>query len=306
MLKTIDISDIRPNPFNARKHYDPRSIRQLADEIADSGFWSGTLRGRKRDGKVELAFGHRRIEALKILGKTSVQIDILDLDDDEMAEQGLVENLQRQGLQPVERVDAIDALVKRLAQKLGSKEAAYERARIVLGYASAGVVENLASISRFEAAAKRLIGDSEDQLKLDDAKRAHQFGGLAMMKTCIEHNVRGQKLKELVPSVNAIPDDAIKAKVKDLVIAGKLTTAPQVENRATALTLQKSEREEKAPADLQEWAVRWTHEMRGLTERLTAAALYMDYIDELPPVARNFREAAHALIKVLSEMVKSG
>src|SRR5215471_11552088 len=95
MLKTIYVNKILPNLFNVCTTYDEDSIKEIADEIEVTGFWNGSLRGRMKGDKVELCFGHRRLMALKKLKVPVVQVDIVALNDDEMAIQGLTENLQR-------------------------------------------------------------------------------------------------------------------------------------------------------------------------------------------------------------------
>src|SRR5215471_13210594 len=98
MIRTVKIKDIRPNPFQSRKAMDADATKSLAEEIARIGLWTGALRGRQHDGHVELCFGHRRLEAVKLLGWKEVDVDLVRLTDEEMALQALIENLQREGL----------------------------------------------------------------------------------------------------------------------------------------------------------------------------------------------------------------
>ena len=111
MIKTIELKNIKPNPFNARVDYDEKPINDLAKEIDKVGFWAGALRGRMQNGKIELCFGHRRLAALKKLGRKEVQIDVVELSDEDMAMQGLAENLQRQGLNDMEKAEGVKQLV---------------------------------------------------------------------------------------------------------------------------------------------------------------------------------------------------
>jgi len=48
MLKTVELKNIKPNPFNARLEYEEKPINELAKEIEKLGFWTGSLRGRRR------------------------------------------------------------------------------------------------------------------------------------------------------------------------------------------------------------------------------------------------------------------
>jgi ParB/RepB/Spo0J family partition protein len=89
---------------------DSERVRQLAEEIKSQGYWEGALRARRVDG-YQLVFGHRRLEALKLLGYQQVNLEIVDLDDSQMALQGLVENFQREGLSDIEKANGIKRLL---------------------------------------------------------------------------------------------------------------------------------------------------------------------------------------------------
>ena len=114
MKVVINIKDILPNPYQARKRMDKRAIRALADEIEASGLWPGSLRGRMRGSKVELCYGHRRLAALKHLGWDKVEVEIDELSDEEMALQSLAENFQREGLTDIEKAEGNEDVARKL------------------------------------------------------------------------------------------------------------------------------------------------------------------------------------------------
>lgn len=60
LIMKVRVNNIKPNPFQVRASYNKESLRALAEEIESEGLWFGALRGRPRNGKVELCFGHRR------------------------------------------------------------------------------------------------------------------------------------------------------------------------------------------------------------------------------------------------------
>src|SRR4030095_13734659 len=165
MLQTVEVKKIVSNPFNARTSYDEQSIKELADEIKESGFWSGSLRGREKNGKVELCFGHRRLAALKLLRIPKVEVDIQSLSDDEMAMQGLAENLQRRGLNEIDKVDGIKRLAERFTQEQIAK---------MLGYESRDIIEKFIEIANFPEPVKKLI--AQGRISGRAASVAMQFG----------------------------------------------------------------------------------------------------------------------------------
>ena len=106
-MNMVSVKDIVPNPFQSRKLMDPADIKLLAAEIKEKGFWHGALRARRVNGKYELVFGHRRLAALKQLGVKEVEVEVIKLDDTGMAEDSLVENMQRMGLTDMDKAEAI-------------------------------------------------------------------------------------------------------------------------------------------------------------------------------------------------------
>jgi ParB family chromosome partitioning protein len=128
-VETVSIAAIDPNLFQAGQSIDRRRIQELADEIKEIGLWPGSLRAPQVDGHYELVFGDRRLEALKLLGRKSVDLEVVNLDDTAMATQALVENLQHEGLTDIQKANAIKHLLglrhhtlKQLAHLLGYNE----------------------------------------------------------------------------------------------------------------------------------------------------------------------------------------
>src|SRR4051812_20415223 len=107
MATDIPLNDIVDNPFQPRTSFDPAALQSLAKEMEAEGFWRGSLQGRRKDGKVELVFGHRRLRALRLLNTPSVSVEILSLTDAQMALRSLEENMQREGLTDLEKADAV-------------------------------------------------------------------------------------------------------------------------------------------------------------------------------------------------------
>src|SRR5262245_38835362 len=81
----IPVSKIKSNPYRDLDLFpiDKEEVSDLKESINEFGFFGGLV-GRKVNGFVELGFGHKRFEALKRSGATSVEVLISDLDDDGM------------------------------------------------------------------------------------------------------------------------------------------------------------------------------------------------------------------------------
>ncbi|MBE6121420.1 MAG: ParB/RepB/Spo0J family partition protein [Erysipelotrichaceae bacterium] len=110
----IPIGEIRPNPYQPRKEFDPQSLNELADSIAQHGIFTPLLVRRSSISGYELITGERRLRAAKIAGLETVPAISVDFTDEEMMEISLLENIQRENLNPIEEAAAYESLVKRL------------------------------------------------------------------------------------------------------------------------------------------------------------------------------------------------
>lgn len=122
------IEDIRPSSRQPRKHIDKASIKELSDSIRQSGIIQPLLvRPMPESEKAyELVAGERRWRAARLAGLESVPVIVREIDDREAMALSLVENLQREDLNPLEEADAYKLLIEdfgfkqdELAQKVG-------------------------------------------------------------------------------------------------------------------------------------------------------------------------------------------
>jgi len=104
----LDLID--PSPWQPRSTFDGEELRALADSIAEQGLLV-PLGVRARGGRYELVHGERRLRALRLLGRASAPVTLLDMADARVREAALVENLQRADLDPIETALAYQALL---------------------------------------------------------------------------------------------------------------------------------------------------------------------------------------------------
>ncbi|MCR5373579.1 MAG: ParB/RepB/Spo0J family partition protein [Solobacterium sp.] len=109
----LKISEIRPNPYQPRKEFDPKALNELADSIRLHGIFTPLL-VRKSVKDYELITGERRLRAAKIAGLNTVPCIEVDFSEEEMMEISILENVQREDLNPLEEAAAYESLVKRL------------------------------------------------------------------------------------------------------------------------------------------------------------------------------------------------
>ena len=108
----LNILDIEPNKEQARKQFDEATLSELADSIAQHGVLQPLLVRPILGGGYQLIAGERRWRASRIAGLTQVPVVIKELSDDEAAVISLIENLQREDLNPVEEAFGFASLIK--------------------------------------------------------------------------------------------------------------------------------------------------------------------------------------------------
>ena len=133
-VTTIRISDIEPRKDQPRKSFDDESIQLLADSIAIHGVLQPIIVRENANfpDTYEIIAGERRWRAAKMAGLSEMPVVIVDGDDLKIAQIALVENVQREDLNPVEEAFAYQALIERfgLTQEQLSKEVGKSRSAI--------------------------------------------------------------------------------------------------------------------------------------------------------------------------------
>lgn len=111
----VKLLDIEPNRDQPRKQFDEAALAELSDSIARHGVLQPLLVRPMPDGGYQLVAGERRWRASRMAGLTEVPVVIRDLTDSQVAELALVENLQRENLNPLEEANGY----KELSEKFG-------------------------------------------------------------------------------------------------------------------------------------------------------------------------------------------
>lgn len=107
----IPVSEIRSNPYQPRKTFDIESLNELADSIKEYGVIQPIIVKKSIKG-YELIAGERRTKAAKIAGLEMIPAVIKEFDDKEMMEIALVENIQREDLNPIDEALSISNIIK--------------------------------------------------------------------------------------------------------------------------------------------------------------------------------------------------
>lgn len=130
-IMMLRVSEIEPNPTQPRKHFDPEALAQLADSIARHGLLQPIAVRETDSGFYQIIAGERRWRAAKMAGLIEIPAIQYDMDDRKAAELALIENLQREDLNPIEEALAFRSLIRdygmtqeETAQQIGKSRSA--------------------------------------------------------------------------------------------------------------------------------------------------------------------------------------
>ena len=112
-VMTIRISEIAPNPLQPRTIFDAARLQELANSIQTNGIIQPIL-VRRHSGHYELIAGERRLRAAKLAGLEDVPAIVQDFADERLLEVALIENIQREDLNPIETAQALDRLSREM------------------------------------------------------------------------------------------------------------------------------------------------------------------------------------------------
>jgi len=229
-IQEIDVAKISPNPFQPRKTFEPTALKELADSIKEHGVIQPLVVTRTPTG-FELVVGERRFRASQLAGMEKVPAIIKEaMVDQTKLEVALIENIQRQELNPIEEAQAYERLMKtfdltqeQVAKKVGkSRPAVANTVRLL----------NLpAEIQRGVIEGKIMEGHARALLGLNDAEKM-----LLMYKVVIEQNLNVRqvefKVRELTQKRamdSAAPDPKLLAMESEL--RGKLGTQVKIQRQ---------------------------------------------------------------------------
>ncbi len=162
----IPIKDVRSNPYQPRKTFDEDALNELAESIKAFGIVQPIVVKKSIKG-YELVAGERRCKASKLAGLSNIPAIVKDFTDEEMMEIALLENIQREDLNPIEIADSIDKIIK-------AKHITQEEFAVKFGK-SRSYITNLIGILKLPNSVKKLVETKKLSLsharalsKLDD------------------------------------------------------------------------------------------------------------------------------------------
>lgn len=307
MIKEVPIKLVRPNPFHARNKgseaMSEQAIAALADEIKELGYWEAPLRARKRNGKFEIVWGHRRLKALTKLRRGKVVLDVQDLTDDQMLLEMAVENFQRHALTDSEK----RSVWRKVKEQCGGS---IEDARKILGLPSKSARDlNIACKAEDEKASLETLSNAT-------AARAHQFGGKEMVDTARRKRMAREQIDTISRAINQRSRDnpSLAEPLKQAAKKGKISSAEDVDREARKFQQKRfddavKKAKKKAPRDLLKVVSGWVDDLPEIIEKLDAVASSREYADYIvegdPKLAAAFKRQLRDLVRVAGRLEKN-
>lgn len=168
----VAIEKLMPGEFQPRRSFEKTSLQELAASIKESGILQPIVARRVASGKLEIVAGERRWRAAQIAGLTEVPVILKTFADKEALELAIVENIQREDLNPIDEAEAYQRLAdefkmtqQQIADRVGKDRATVANALRVLSLPNE-VKDMVASKDISLGHAKVLLGTEEPQKQL--------------------------------------------------------------------------------------------------------------------------------------------
>ena len=224
----ISIEDIETNPYQPRRHFDPESLQELAASIKEHGVLQPLL-VRKKDPGYQLIAGERRLRAAKQAGLSTVPVVVKALDDRTVMEIALVENLQREDLNPLEEAEAYQRLItefnltqEEVAKAVGKSRPAIANTLRLLtlpepiqqlvanGQLTMGHARALLSLERPEEQlyiSEKIITEKLSVRETEEIVRQTRLSGVSRETPGEEEEKKQKERQKIDPNLQAIIDD---------------------------------------------------------------------------------------------------
>jgi ParB family chromosome partitioning protein len=139
-VQQIPIDEVGMNPFQPRTRFDEPALQELTDSIRANGILQPIIVRRTGGDGYEIVAGERRFRAARLAGLDAVPAIIRDVDDRQMMELALIENIQREDLNPIDEAKAYHALIQQvglthdqISERVGKQRSSITNALRILG-----------------------------------------------------------------------------------------------------------------------------------------------------------------------------
>ena len=207
-LATLSVDKLQPGKYQPRTYMDQASLESLADSIRAQGIMQPIVVRLVNDGKYEIIAGERRWRASQIAGLKEVPVIIKEIADDVALAMALIENIQRENLNPIEEANGIQRLINEF-------DMTHETAAQAVGR-SRSAVTNLLRLQNLHVVVQEMLAQSK--LDMGHARALLTLEG-AKQITAAEEIVQNQlsvrSAEQLVKKLSSVERSPVKTITKD-------------------------------------------------------------------------------------------
>jgi len=207
-LATLAVGKLQPGKYQPRTHMDQASLESLADSIRSQGVMQPIIVRLVSDDQYEIIAGERRWRASQLAGLTEVPVIIKEIPDEAALAMALIENIQRENLNPIEEANGIQRLINEF-------DMTHETAAQAVGR-SRSAVTNLLRLQNLHAVVQEMLADARLDmgharalLTLDGAKQ------IAAAEEIVQNQLSVRSAEQLVKKLSSAAAAPTKVSAKD-------------------------------------------------------------------------------------------
>jgi len=194
-VEQIPVDDIRSNPYQPRKNFDPEALEELAESVRQNGVLQPIIVRKSSAKGYELVAGERRHKASIIAELETIPAIVRDLNEEFMIRYAILENLQREDLTALEEADAYQLMMDKLSLT-------QEKVADALGKSRSHVANHL-RLRTLPDEVKQLITDNK--LSMGQARTLRSLGDekqvIALAKKAVKEHLTVRQLEKIVSDI---------------------------------------------------------------------------------------------------------
>ncbi len=227
----IDLNEIRSNPYQPRKSFNEESLKELAESIKEHGIVQPIIVKKSIKG-YELIAGERRTKASRLAGLKTIPAIVKEFDDNQMMEIALIENIQRENLNPIDEALAYENIIK--ISKMTQEEFAKKFGK------SRSHVTNMLGLLNLPSKTKKLIEDGKISMgharclsKLSDVEEIYLLSDRIVNEGLSVRDLEKIISEENIPKTNKIvkKENNRTYSIFETIMRDKIGTKVKINNK---------------------------------------------------------------------------
>lgn len=188
----VAIDKLSPGQYQPRRQFDKEPLQELAQSIKENGILQPIVARRTTSGKLEIVAGERRWRASQLAGLHEVPVILRNFNDKEALELAIVENIQREDLNPIEEAEGYSRLISefKLSQQQVAEKVGRDRATVANAVRLLSLPEEIKTMISGNDLS---VGHAKVLLSLQDSKRQIEFA-----KKVVNEKIAVRKLEKMV------------------------------------------------------------------------------------------------------------